>query len=88
VTTQPTLVTVAEFRMQESSAFPSEQAVRRAIREVPGFPYTRIGRKVYVDICRWQAFRENGGATLPGGWRKTPKDAARHTQPSGLGGRG
>lgn len=69
------LVSISEFARTER-AFPSEYAVRGAIRNVAGFPTVRIGRRIYIDMDRWAAFKASGGAALPGIWRLKPRDAA------------
>jgi hypothetical protein len=65
------LVTIPDFRKIEP-AFKSDQAVYSATREVPNFPIVRIGRRVFVDVARWQEFKRSGGQSLPGGWRRAP----------------
>jgi hypothetical protein len=68
------LVAIPQFRLLEP-AFKNEQAIYQAAREVPGFPVVRIGRRIYIDMNRWRLFKKNGGAALPGGWRRQPRDA-------------
>ena len=72
------LVTIPQFRLLEP-AFSSEQSVYSAVREVPGFPSVRIGRRVFIDMERWQEFKRNGGAALPGGWRREVSQDSRAT---------
>lgn len=38
------------------------------------FPVVRCGRKLYVDPEMAAAWIRGGGAALPGGWRRVPKD--------------
>lgn len=68
------LKTVPEFRREEP-AFSSEGCVYEAIRSVPNFPVVRVGRRVFIDMARWQEFKRAGGHALPGGWRRQPRNA-------------
>ncbi len=69
---QSGLLTIPEFRMREPVAFGSDQAVYHAIRTVPGFPSVRLGRRVFIDVGRWEEFKRSGGRSLAGGWRRQP----------------
>lgn len=68
----PKLLTIAEvaqlLRVGEARAY-------SLIREnrLPGV--VRLGRQVRVNETTLLAFIEEGGAALPGGWRKEPEPA-------------
>lgn len=39
-------------------------------------PVVRLGRQIRVHPEQLQRFIENGGKALPGGWRRTEREAA------------
>jgi len=63
------LVSVSEFRKAEP-AFKSDYAVYAAARSIPELGSVRIGRRVFIDLLRWEEFKRTGGRALPGGWRR------------------
>lgn len=69
-----TLLSVTEFSRLEP-AIGGPAAIYRLIREglIPTF---RLGRRVFIDLPAWQAFRASGGKALPGGWRREPREVA------------
>jgi hypothetical protein len=67
---EQTSVTIPEFRRREPQ-FKSDAAVYAAIRSGL-LPHYRCGRRVFIDLVRWQEFKRNGGQALPGGWRREP----------------
>jgi hypothetical protein len=68
------LMTVTEF-IRSEPAIKSEQRAYQMIR-AGLLPSVRIGRRIYVDPAQWETFKASGGKSLPGGWRKEPKEAA------------
>lgn len=56
----------------------NEPHLRRLIAEGL-FPAVRLGRRLYVHVETAEEWARNGGAALPGGWRRIPaeKQAAR-----------
>jgi hypothetical protein len=76
------LVTIPEFRRLEP-AFKSDQSIYLAVREVPGFPVVRLGRRLFIDLERWAEFKRAGGAALAGGWRREAPSGGPGTQPEG-----
>ncbi len=68
------LITIPEFRRTvEPGAFRSDQAVYAAVRNVPGFPVVRVGRRVYIDLDEWERFKASGGQALAGGKSPMPR---------------
>jgi hypothetical protein len=65
-------LSIPNFRAKYPEMFPSDQAVYVAIREevLPRGIVVRLGRKLFINESKYQAFIEQGGAALPGGWRK------------------
>ena len=66
------LKTVSEISREFSAAFPSDQSLYRAIREgvIPAGVTVRIGRRMLINADKLHQWIDNGGAALPGGWRK------------------
>ena len=64
------LIDIQEFRLREPIAFRSDFSVYAAARSIPKFPAVRIGRRLFIDIARWEEFKRTGGASFAGGWRK------------------
>jgi len=66
------LKTISQTCRDFPVAFPSEQALYRAIREnvIPAGVAVRIGRRMLVNADRLQQWIDAGGSALPGGWRR------------------
>ncbi len=64
--------TIPETCREFPKEFSSEQALYRAVREklLPPGVAVRIGRRLLIDSEKLHVFLDNGGAALPGGWRK------------------
>jgi hypothetical protein len=56
----------------------SYQSAARMCREIlPAGVVIRIGRAVFIDPERLDEFLAQGGAALPGGWRKNGNEGSR-----------
>lgn len=70
--TDEPLLTLKEFAERKRVPYVH---LRRLVAEGV-FPATRFGRRLYVDRAIAEEWIRAGGAALPGGWRRAPKDAA------------
>jgi len=54
------------------------QHLRRMIHNgvLPAGTWTRLGRRFFIHRIRFDEFLEQGGASLPGGWRQEDPEAA------------
>lgn len=63
-----TLKTIPQF-VRDEPAIGSDQTGYTMAR-AGLLPVVRIGRRLFIDIDQWEAFKAAGGRALPGGWRR------------------
>lgn len=66
------MLTVKEAVRKHPVILQSEQSCYAAIREglLPAGVVVRFGRKVLINEAKLEQFIDNGGAALPGGWKR------------------
>ncbi len=66
------MLTVKEAVRKHPVILQSEQSCYAAIREglLPPGVVVRFGRRILINEVKLEQFIDNGGAALPGGWKK------------------
>lgn len=72
------LLSPNDFSRKNSAVWPSPSRVYTAIKEgvLPVGVAVRIGRKLFINETKYEAFVDAGGAALPGGWKRQPEGQA------------
>lgn len=66
------LKTINEVVREFPAAWPSSQSLYASIREgvLPAGVVVRVGRKVLINREKLLSYFDQGGAALPGGWKR------------------